>query len=231
MSTEMGCILAKIKLIYKKLILLSDITMSNPTGTISQNEIKNQGKIFKISTYNDIEIIIDTETGYVNATKLCKNINKDFRTFCKSMRYSELVELFNKENGSDQKCTYPLNFKYDIGLEYLNEVRGQYIHPNFINFVCEWCSLEYVYKVAKIMNTINDELHLRNINLQTKINEMQAEVERFEFENFNLSDRLNKSNSSFNHETPGSILISSHYSNPKRFRVRYSQLSQSQIFI
>ena len=58
-----------------------------------------------------------------------------------------------------------------------NSLRGTYAHPLLVNYVCEWCSLEYAYKVAKIMNTINDELYLRNINLQTKIDEMKDEVD------------------------------------------------------
>ena len=163
--------------------------MSDQEVMISQNEIIENGKIFKISTYNNIEIIIDTETGYVNATKLCKNENKDFRTFCKSMRYSELVELFNKENTPEQKCA---GLKYELKSQFSPQIRGQYIHPDFINFVCEWCSLEYAYKVAKIMNTINDELHLRNIDLQTKIDEMKEEVERLEFENKDLCLPINR---------------------------------------
>ena len=89
--------------------------MSDPTSMISQNEIKNQGKIFKISTYNDIGITIDTETGYINATKLRKNVNKDFRTFCKSMRYRELVNFLTmkillSKNAQDLNMSLNLNF-------------------------------------------------------------------------------------------------------------------------
>ena len=42
------------------------------------------------------------------------------------------------------------------------------------------------------MNTINEELHLRNINLQTKIDEMQAEVERLMNQNKDLCLPINR---------------------------------------
>ena len=163
--------------------------MSDQEVMISQNEIIEHDKKFIISSYNSIEIIIDTATGYINATKLCNGQGKDFRTFCKSIRFNELNKLFDSKNNPEQKCS---SLKYELKSQFSPLIRGQYIHPSYINFVCEWCSLSYAVKVAKIMNTINEEVHIRNISLQTEMDEMGAEVERLKSENKDLCSPINR---------------------------------------
>lgn len=59
---------------------------------------------------------------------------------------------------------------------FTGKVSGMYVHPLLVNYVCMWANEEYSTKVDLIMNLINEELHLRNITLETKIEEMQDEI-------------------------------------------------------
>lgn len=42
-----------------------------------------------------------------------------------------------------------------------NEFRGTYIHPKLVHFVCEYVSIDYAFKVAELMDSINDATHQR----------------------------------------------------------------------
>ncbi|KAH0797578.1 N1R/p28-like protein [Histomonas meleagridis] len=37
--------------------------------------------------------------------------------------------------------------------------QGEYIHPKLVHFVAEYCSVEYAFTVAEIMDSINDKVH------------------------------------------------------------------------
>lgn len=62
----------------------------------------------------------------------------------------------------------------------------------------------YAVKVSKIMNLINDELHLRNISLEEKIKEQEAYIEQLKQEHEIYKKKVN---AGFNHERAGSIII------------------------
>ena len=37
--------------------------------------------------------------------------------------------------------------------------QGEYIHPKLVHFVAEYCSVDYAFTVAEIMDSINDKVH------------------------------------------------------------------------
>jgi hypothetical protein len=82
-----------------------------------------------------------------------------------------------------------------------------YVHPLVADFVCTWVSPEYRIKVAIIMNNINKELHLRNITLETKMEEMNDEI-RY------LKNELKNANTCMK-RIRGSIKIDKHYNYKK----------------
>lgn len=171
-------------------------------------QITENDKIFEITKYNDIEIIIDTTTSYINATKLCNSQGKDFRTFCKSKRFHALTKIF-EENSDEQKCSV---VKYELNSRFSYEIRGQYIYPKYINFVCEWCNITYALKVAHMMDLINEELKLRQISFEQKISEQEELVKQ-------LTTKIKNMNSGFNRERAGTIRISPHKTLPNCFNI------------
>ena len=81
-----------------------------------------------------------------------------------------------------------------------NRYRGIYIHRDLVNFLCMHINFEYAIKVTHIMNMIDEEIHLRNITLETKIKEQDAEIER-------LKQKSKEDNSGFDHSYTGCIIL------------------------
>ena len=39
------------------------------------------------------------------------------------------------------------------------EYQGEYIHPKLVHFIAEYCSKVYAFKVAELMDSINENVH------------------------------------------------------------------------
>lgn len=72
-----------------------------------------------------------------------------------------------------------------------------------VNYVCMWANDEYSTKVDLVMNLINEELHLRNITLETKLKEKDDEIAY-------LKQELKDANTCMK-RIKGSIKIDKHY--------------------
>ena len=57
------------------------------------------------------------------------------------------------------KSRGPRNTSKIQNLNATNEFKGTYVHPKLIHFVAEYCSVEYAFMVAEIMDNINDKVH------------------------------------------------------------------------
>jgi hypothetical protein len=116
---------------------------------------------FTVGTYNGISIIIRDKDGYINATKLCNDGKKDFRQFRKNKRGTELFEYFDSENKTDGIPSH-----YNLHKNY-NKMKGYYVNPKPVHFVADYVNFKYALTVAKIMDTINNlvhvELHKNNL--------------------------------------------------------------------
>ena len=50
------------------------------------------------------------------------------------------------------------------------EFQGEYVHPKLIHFVAEWISADYAFKVAELMDSINENIHeqIKRENIEDK---------------------------------------------------------------
>jgi hypothetical protein len=126
---------------------------------------------FKIGTYNGVSIIYREKDKYINATKLCADGKRDFRTFKRGDRWKKIKEFWQKEACANLHMpVYELRKNYD-------KAQGQYIHPDLIHFLADWISIEYAFKVAKIMNLINVKNQLANQTLEDTILDLQDQLD------------------------------------------------------
>ena len=136
--------------------------------------IKCNGETFTRSDYNGISILIRDADGYVNATKLCNNYGKEFRQYKRYDEWKEIIEEF--EGSGNSRHPY-----YELKNGYIGELTGTYIHPDLIHFVAHWCSVKYAFKVAAIMNKLNERQHALQLeaeeNYKQVMNEMQAKID------------------------------------------------------
>ena len=182
-------------------------------STICMNETKKKKQEFVENSYNGVTIIIHSVTGYIYATKIGSDNNVNIRDFFnKSPKWKE-IERFWYENYDRESYSVvnQVNINPDGTLMpcyklingYKETRRGYYIHPDLVHFIIDRCNIMYAFKVSKIMNLINEELHLRNITLETKIEEMQDEIR-------NLKNELNNANKCMK-RIKGSIKVDKHY--------------------
>lgn len=140
-------------------------------STVQNQKILCNNETFTLSAYNGFKIIIRDSDGYINASNIVKQINeqentkKQIKTLFKSVQYQDFEKalkniLPNKE------------LKYNLLNNVSNYLRGSYVHPKIINFVCFWCSPKYASLDGKIMDSINEQ----NITVMNKlIKDLQEE--------------------------------------------------------
>ena len=145
-------------------------------------QIEINGDIFTFSTYNGLNVIV-APTGYINATNLCNQCGKDFFNYKQNKEWAEIVNYFEKQ----QPCEItglvgPAEYRIHSGIpDKYKFLRGTYVHPDLIHFVAHWCSIEYAFKVSKVMNLINERANITetpsNENLNLVIEQLKKENE------------------------------------------------------
>ena len=146
--------------------------------------IEYANETFTETTYMEISVIVDSN-GYYQASKICKDNNKEFKYWKRLERtveilnkYSELLKFPIEGRGEDFtrrpiRCLlYKRSGKY-------HQFQGWYIHFKLVNDLCMWCDIDYAIKVNEIIDMYNEELHLRNITLEDKMKEMNNELEKY----------------------------------------------------
>ena len=147
-------------------------------ATVQNHQITSNNETFTQSVYNGFKIIIRNSDGYINASNVVKQINdrenttKQIKTLFKSVQYQDFENrLRNILPGK--------NLKYNLN-EVSKQLRGSYVHPKLINFICFWCSPSYALLVSEIMDSINEqnttEMNKKIKDLQDKNNELKTQI-------------------------------------------------------
>ena len=148
-------------------------------ATVQNHQITSNNETFTQSVYNGFKIIIRNSDGYINASNVVKQINnrenttKQIKTLFKSVQYQDFENrLSNILPG--------INLKYNLINDVNNNLRGSYVHPKLINFICFWCSPSYALLVSEIMDSINEQnttvMNQRIKELQDKNNELKTQI-------------------------------------------------------
>lgn len=148
-------------------------------ATVQNQQITSNNETFTQSVYNGFKIIIRNYDGYINASDVVKQINnrenttKQIKTLFKSVQYQDFENrLSNILPGK--------NLKYNLINNVNNNLRGSYVHPKLINFICFWCSPSYALLVSEIMDSINEQ-NTTKMNelikdLQDKNNKLKTQI-------------------------------------------------------
>lgn len=148
-------------------------------ATVQNHQITSNDETFTQSVYNGFKIIIRNSDGYINASNVVKQINdrenttKQIKTLFKSVQYQDFENrLSNILPG--------INLKYNLINDVNNNLRGSYVHPKLINFICFWCSPSYALLVSEIMDSINEQntTKMNKIieDLQNENNKLKTQV-------------------------------------------------------
>ena len=110
---------------------------------------------FEVKTYNGISITINTEDGYVNASQMCSSNGKQWRHYKNSKIWANIINAFEKHHSKGGQIQSPSYYLDKVAPKY----QGEYVHPKLVHFVAEYCSVEYAFTVAELMDSINDKVH------------------------------------------------------------------------
>ncbi|KAI5497030.1 hypothetical protein TVAGG3_0808540 [Trichomonas vaginalis G3] len=122
---------------------------------------KSNGETFTKGTYNGIEVLRRDKDGYINATKMAREAGKlnHLNSFLNSAKMQEILEFWLKEYGRAKSGSTSKQAFYELTKGVINEFKGIYIHPDFVHFVAEWCSVKYAFYVKDIMDSIDKKVH------------------------------------------------------------------------
>ena len=153
-------------------------------ATVQNQQITSNNETFTQSVYNGFKIIIRNSDGYINASNVVKQINdkentaKLIKTLFKSVQYQDFENRL--KTILQGKILPGKNLKYNLINDVNNNLRGSYVHPKLINFICFWCSPSYALLVSEIMDSINEqnttEMNKRIKDLQDKNNELKTQI-------------------------------------------------------
>ena len=145
---------------------------------MSVNQVSRQYNNLEyiVSTYNGFEVIVRKSDNYFNASKLIKKINelehtnKKLKHLLENKTFKDLVKEI-----SDSEIP-----NIDTQLDLPNDLSGTYMNKLLINYVCMWCSIKYLIKVNKIMDSINEQnttdMNQKIKDLQDKNNELKTQI-------------------------------------------------------
>lgn len=116
----------------------------NTTNLITKLAYESINDTFSKARYGDFEVIINTKTGYINATKLSADGGKRFDHWIENKNSKELIK----------ECRSP-EFRESTMLVKGGQIpiiTGTYAHPDLIPHIASWVSPKFAIKVSKIVN-------------------------------------------------------------------------------
>lgn len=151
---------------------------------------------FGYGKYLDLEIIIDSETGYINASKLCQLGDKKLKNWLRLDSAKTLMDYYNNTaTGSDLSQWY-----YEIGRGDIdskddtkrNVIMGTYFHRKLIVHIAQWISCEFAMKVSDIIDDYNDR-HNRSL-LKEKDDKIDELMKKVDAQSIEINKMLSNSN-------------------------------------
>ncbi len=128
--------------------------------------------------YGEFKVIIDTRTGYINATELCKLAMsrmggpKQFSMWRQNTSSDDLISAASRSRG------IPRDQLFNIVVTGRNDLRGTYTHPVIIPHVASWASPDFAIKVSDIVNAQLMREHRELIRVKNdKIDELTRQVQ------------------------------------------------------
>ena len=112
---------------------------------------------FWYGKYGPFKVVIHSSTGYINATKLCKDGGKQFRHWKENVSSQELIEAVKKQV-EFHKPIMPTTLPSEAMFEErsisskANEINGTYAHPLLVPHIASWTSPRFAIIVSEIVN-------------------------------------------------------------------------------
>ena len=133
--------------------------MSDIKEIVFENIDENYG----YGKYGDFKIIMNINTGFINATKLCKDGGKEFKHWLKNSQSKKFIETFSNclRISKDEILMIVTGGRNTI-------IRGTYVHPDIIPHIAMWISPKFGITISKIVNEWRQISH-NNVSYWTEM--------------------------------------------------------------
>lgn len=124
--------------------------------------------------FGDFKLVIDKDSGYFNATKLCAEGGKEYKQWTRMEKSKRMVEYYQKSRGGIS----PPGFLYEIMGDNKDPktrfTTGTYVPKELILDIASWVSIEFYDKCNRIIvdyfvHEKIDQLKLENKNLKEEL--------------------------------------------------------------
>lgn len=191
------------------------------TAPLEIETFEHEGRIFYKSQFMDISVI-KTNDDFYNATKICQD--NDIKDIYEITRYKywkdnyETVKRICKFDTKTMKITpfhQTVNSRSGDFIEITDDMlmfqiknqqgdksilNGVYVRKILVNTILFSVNNEYKVKIGYLMDLIDEELRLRNITLEKKVEEQENVIE-------SLKQNIKEINSGFDHSHTGCIIL------------------------
>ncbi len=125
---------------------------------------------FYYGLFGDFKLVIDKNTGYFNATKLCAEGGKEYKFWFRLERTKKLVEYYQKSRGENPHPGFSYEIKGDNKDLPTQSTTGTYVPKELILDIASWISIEFYDKCNKIIidyfvNELNSCLWLLRVKV------------------------------------------------------------------
>jgi hypothetical protein len=107
---------------------------------------------FAYGKLDKFKVVIMINNGYINATKLCNDANKQLIHWMENKRSKEMIKDFGKFTGLSRD---ELVIKVNGGK--LTKISGTYMHYTLITHIASWCNTKYAFIVSTIVNNYHSK--------------------------------------------------------------------------
>jgi len=111
-------------------------------NTITKLEYEKIDNVYSKAKYAGFDVIMNMESGYINATKLCTDGGKHMKKWMQNNGNKELIKYF------EENVQTNVLIIVNTGV---NELRGTYVHPKLIPHIAMWISPAFGYKISCIL--------------------------------------------------------------------------------
>ena len=113
--------------------------------------------------YGGFEVMFDKKTGYINATKLCKDGGKELTEWRRNKMSKNLLEEFSNclRISKDEIIIIIMKGNYIT--------RGTYVHPDLIPHIAMWISPKFGITISRIINEWRQLSHNNNVSYWTEM--------------------------------------------------------------
>ena len=136
------------------------------------------------TTWNGISVIREKKSGYFYANGICRINGKKFENISsKSYWKRYITRLECRLHLKSAQCVKEI-------LNVNNDLRGSYIHPLSVNFLCEHVDYDYAIDVSILLHLMDQKSKLENKTLHDEISQLQNEIVKLKQGKSDLEDEL-----------------------------------------